>query len=168
MPDPVNNATGNLADGRSPSETPMNSPAAGGTTQNTQLGSHKSPATSDGNAGNSNKTPLHSDGGNIQETGAPAKIDAGNAQMPGVNATGMPDWTETLEAINAIPERIVNALREAELTRQTQASSDPMPGNETPQNPDAPNQTKVATGPSAPGAPGAGDQRVHWWFRNLR
>lgn len=162
MPDPVNNETGVLADGRTDAQTPFNSPAAGGTTQNTQLGSHRSPATSDGNAGASNRTPLHTDGGNAQETGTGPEVDTGNARIPGVNATGMPQWTEVLEAINAIPEKVVLANRESEFPQA--APSGPMPGAAEPQNPDAPNQTKAATGPSAT-VPGE-DRKVHWWFRS--
>jgi hypothetical protein len=166
VPDPVNNDTGNLGDGHSPSQTPTNSPAAGGTSQSTQYGSAKSPATAQGNnAGNSPNTPLHSDGGNLQTTGTGPETDAGGARIPGINASGMPDWTETLEAINAIPERIVNALREAELTRANAnqpRQSAPLPGHDEPQNTDAPNTAGSATGPSAPQT---GDTKVHWWFR---
>lgn len=173
MADPVNNDTGVLGDGRTPAQTPHNVNSAGGTAQNTnwaQSGKPGAPATAMGeNAGNSPDSPLHSDGGNLQTTGTGPEIDTGGARIPGITATGMPDWTETLEAINAIPERIVNALREAELTRAHTgaAGSNPLPGAETPQNTDAPNQAHSATGPSARGAatPGSGDQKVHWWFR---
>jgi hypothetical protein len=169
MADPVNNDTGVLGDGRSSSTTPHGTNAAGGTAQGTtwaQSGQPGAPATAGGqNAGNSPNTPLHSDGGNLQTTGTGPEVDAGGARIPGITATGMPDWTETLEAIQAIPERIVNALREAELTRANAnqpRQSAPLKGTEEPQNPDAPNTAGSATGPSAPNT---GDQGVHWWFR---
>jgi hypothetical protein len=164
--DPVNNETGVLADGRTDAQRPFDSPAAGGTAQSTtyhRSGTPGAPATAQGGAGDSDATPLHTQGGNAGHTGAPAEVDTGGATMPGVYASGMPIWTETLEAVNALPERIVNFIREAELTRLGGPSSDPQPGAEVDQNPDGPNQTKLATSPSA--TPGMGDTRVHWWFR---
>jgi hypothetical protein len=167
MPDPVNNETGSLGDGRTPSEQPTNSPAAGGTRQNTQYHQSGQPdgsrATAEGGM-SSNATPLHTDGGNAQHTGAPARIDAGGAQMPGVYASGMPIWTETLESVQATPEKIIQSLEERGYLMPLGGSeSSPLPGAEQAQNPDAPQASKIATGPSA--EPGAGDKAYHWWFR---
>lgn len=170
--DPVNNDTGVLGNGRTDSDRPYNSPAAGGTAQNmdyARSGTPEAPATAQGpGAGVSNQTPLHSGGGTNQSTGSPAGVDVGGAEKPAIVATGMPIWTETLEAVNALPERLVNFMREAELTRLGGPSSDPMPGGATDQNPDAPNAAKEATS-AAGGAPkmepGQGDQKMHWFFR---
>lgn len=166
MPDPVNNETGNLGDGRHASITPNGQPGAGGTAQSTNFGAAHAPSQSDGSAGNSSNSPLHAHGGTNQQTGTGPEIDTGGATIPGINATGMPDWTETLEAINAIPEKIVNALREAEMTKLPQTGGAPMAGAEIPQGTDAPNHEHAATSASAT-VPGAGDTKVHWWYRNF-
>lgn len=168
MPDPVNNETGSLGDGRSPSETPGNSPAAGGTRQSTTYHQSGQPdgsrATAEGGAGNSNQTPLHTAGGNGQTTGRGPAVDTGGAEIPGVHATGMPIWTETLESVQATPEKVVQFLEErGYLMPMGGSESSPLPGAEQAQNPDAPQASKIATGPST--EPGQSDRAYHWWFR---